>query len=66
MKVREVQVMVACYNTCRGARVAPSCDLSHGKRTMEREKSRVTTLQIQVTDQRGCHHGSPLQGVCYE
>ena len=26
MKVREVQVMVACYNTCRRARVAPSCD----------------------------------------
>jgi hypothetical protein len=24
--MREVQVMVACYNTCRRARLAPGCD----------------------------------------
>jgi hypothetical protein len=33
---------------------------------MDREMGRVTQLQIQVTDQRSCHDGSPLQGVCYE
>ena len=26
------------------------------------EKGRVTTLQIQVTDQRGCHDGVPCKG----
>ena len=33
---------------------------------MDRQMGKVTQLQIQVKDQRGCHYGSPLQEVCHE
>lgn len=33
---------------------------------MDREMGIIAKLQVQVTDQRCCHHGSTLQEMRYE